>query len=485
MMLFVAIRISLCFAVSKSVLYDGLMKDGDAKSIIKEFKKNPDMSRMRIGKDKDSLVMRAIKYDRPEEIIRLLLKADVKLSMKNKYGQTALMYACEYSSDKNVLSLIIKKSGSKSAIRKKILQKDKKGTSALDRARKNPDSYVLETITSYLTEDDLNKASASAVVLTEDDVPAAVDSVEPENVSAPEPVTVAPSVEVNTDEEKPAPDVKPDEPDIPDETAVAEVIAPAEEKGGAETGENIPPAEENPVDKYKKTYLYDYLPPDVLPDVEDSSADFEKLAEIKNPDAKDKNGRTALMKAVQSGNGWEIRSLIKSGADVNISDKDGWTALMYAVRYQNNLDTVNILLKNGANIRTANKYGYTALQLASSYGSNPDVLKKLLSVYPSGTNEIFRAFILSLSSSPENLIAQFAKVEAFIDFGVPLNRFYEGKTPLMYAAEFGSSTKIIKLLLDNGAVPAIRSAEGKTAFEYAQFNTQLDHDEIYWSLNAR
>ena len=156
-MLFVAIRISLCFAVSKSVLYDGLMKDGDAKSIIKEFKKNPDMSRMRIGKDKDSLAMRAIKYDRPEEIIRLLLKADVKLSMKNKYGQTALMYACEYSSDKNVLSLIIKKSGSKSAIRKKILQKDKKGTSALDRARKNPDSYVLETITSYLTEDDLNK----------------------------------------------------------------------------------------------------------------------------------------------------------------------------------------------------------------------------------------------------------------------------------------------------------------------------------------
>ena len=72
LMLFVAIRISLCFAVSKSVLYDGLMKDGDAKSIIKEFKKNPDMSRMRIGKDKDSLVMRAIKYDRPEEIIRLL-----------------------------------------------------------------------------------------------------------------------------------------------------------------------------------------------------------------------------------------------------------------------------------------------------------------------------------------------------------------------------------------------------------------------------
>ena len=84
-----------------------------------------------------------------------------------------------------------------------------------------------------------------------------------------------------------------------------------------------------------------------------------------------------------------------------------------------------------------------------------------------------------------SFFAQFAKIEAFIDFGVPLNRFYEGKTPLMYAAEFSSSTKIIKLLLDNGAVPAIRSAEGKTAFEYAQLNTQLEHDETYWSLNSR
>jgi len=225
--------------------------------------------------------------------------------------------------------------------------------------------------------------------------------------------------------------------------------------------------------------------PETLPAAEDSSAEPEKLAEIKNPDKRDKNGRTALMKAVKSGNDWEIRSLLKSGADVNISDSDGWTALMYAVRYQNSLDTVNILLKNGADIQSVNKYGYSALQLAASYSSNPDVLKKLLSLYPSGTNEIFRAFVLSLSSSPENLVAQFAKIEAFIDFGVPLNRFYEGKTPLMYAAEFSSSTKIIKLLLDNGAVPAIRSAEGKTAFEYAKLNTQLEHDETYWSLNSR
>lgn len=483
-MLFLAIRISFCFAVSKSVLYDELMKDGDAKTIIKEFKKNPDMNRIRIGDDKDSLIMRAIKYDRPEEIIRLLLKADVKLSSKNKYGQTALMYACEYSSDRGVLELILKKSGSKSAVRKKILKADKRGLSALDRARKNPDSSVSDLITSYLTEDDLNKASAPTVILSEDGVQSVTHSEEPESVSnAAEPAEL-PAEEVAAEEKNvPAPDVKPEEPEVTETAAVTEQTDT--EESGAEIPENIPPAEENSVDKYKKTYLYDYMLPETLPAAEDSSAEPEKLAEIKNPDKRDKNGRTALMKAVKSGNDWEIRSLLKSGADVNISDSDGWTALMYAVRYQNSLDTVNILLKNGANIQSVNKYGYSALQLAASYSSNPDVLKKLLSLYPSGTNEIFRAFVLSLSSSPENLAAQFAKIEAFIDFGVPLNRFYEGKTPLMYAAEFSSSTKILKLLLDNGAVPAIRSAEGKTAFEYAKLNTQLEHDETYWSLNSR
>lgn len=483
-MLFLAIRISFCFAVSKSVLYDELMKDGDAKTIIKEFKKNPDMNRIRIGDDKDSLIMRAIKYDRPEEIIRLLLKADVKLSSKNKYGQTALMYACEYSSDRGVLELILKKSGSKSAVRKKILKADKRGLSVLDRARKNPDSSVSDLITSYLTEDDLNKASAPTVILSEDGVQSVTHSEEPESVSnAAEPAEL-PAEEVASEEKNvPVSDVKPEEPEVTETAAVTEQNGT--EESGAEIPENIPPAEENSVDKYKKTYLYDYMLPETLPAAEDSSAEPEKLAEIKNPDKRDKNGRTALMKAVKSGNDWEIRSLLKSGADVNISDSDGWTALMYAVRYQNSLDTVNILLKNGADIQSVNKYGYSALQLAASYSSNPDVLKKLLSLYPSGTNEIFRAFVLSLSSSPENLAAQFAKIEAFIDFGVPLNRFYEGKTPLMYAAEFSSSTKIIKLLLDNGAVPAIRSAEGKTAFEYAKLNTQLEHDETYWSLNSR
>ena len=74
-------------------------------------------------------------------------------------------------------------------------------------------------------------------------------------------------------------------------------------------------------------------------------------------------------------------------------------------------------------------------------------------------------------------------LQIFMDESVPLNVLYEGKTPLMYAAAFGISTKIIQILLDNQANPTLRSTEGKTAFDYAKENKNLRHDDIYWSLN--
>ena len=54
----------------------------------------------------------------------------------------------------------------------------------------------------------------------------------------------------------------------------------------------------------------------------------------------------------------------------------------------------------------------------------------------------------------------------------------------MLAAEYSSSTQILKILIDNGALPSIRDASGKTAFYYASMNTSLEHDDIYWSLNG-
>ena len=72
-----------------------------------------------------------------------------------------------------------------------------------------------------------------------------------------------------------------------------------------------------------------------------------------------------------------------------------------------------------------------------------------------------------------------------MDKAVPLNVLYEGKTPLMYAAQYGNSTKVIQMLLDNQAAVTLKSTEGKTAFDYANNNKNLTHDESFWALNKR
>ena len=242
--------------------------------------------------------------------------------------------------------------------------------------------------------------------------------------------------------------------------------------------------QKKPAEKNRKVYLSDYMVYDIetIDDVTDDD-DNNKL--IEKPDVRDAAGRTLLMNAAKSGNVKEIKLLLKSGADVNLKDNDGWTALMYAVRYSENLECTESLLDAQADISAKNKYGSTALVLAACYNENPLILSKLLSKYKSADKEVLRSLVFLLSEQNISESQQLAKLKYFIDKAVPLNVLYEGKTPLMYAAKFGNSTKIIKTLIDNQASPLLRSTEGKTAFDYAVENNNLAHDETYWALNVR
>ena len=90
-----------------------------------------------------------------------------------------------------------------------------------------------------------------------------------------------------------------------------------------------------------------------------------------------------------------------------------------------------------------------------------------------------------LSENHTSEFVQISKIQLFLDMAIPVNAFYEGKTPLMYAAQFSNSTNVIRLLLENNAVVGIRSSEGKIAFDYAKENKNLKHDTIYWALNKK
>ena len=234
----------------------------------------------------------------------------------------------------------------------------------------------------------------------------------------------------------------------------------------------------------RKEYLSDYIVYDIdTPD--DSVSEEDTYYRIENPDERDAGGRTLLMRAAKSGNEWELRQLLSSGADVNLKDNDGWTALMYAVRYSEGLECVQELLEAGAQITVKNNYGSSALALAACYNGNPQILTKLLEHYKSSDKEVLRALVFLLSEQNISERQQLTKLQIFMDKAVPLNVLYEGKTPLMYAAQYGNSTKVIQLLLDNQAAVTLKSTEGKTAFDYANNNKNLTHDESFWALNKR
>ena len=76
--------------------------------------------------------------------------------------------------------------------------------------------------------------------------------------------------------------------------------------------------------------------------------------------------RTALMFAAQTNAIDSLKVLLDAGADVNIRDKDGNTALILGVKHA---DILAMLLAHGAMINVQNKSGVTALWYAAYYGT--------------------------------------------------------------------------------------------------------------------
>ena len=100
---------------------------------------------------------------------------------------------------------------------------------------------------------------------------------------------------------------------------------------------------------------------------------------------KDENGLTALHKSAIEGNNKLAKYLLDKGANLDLQDNDGWTALHYSIYKDPNpkVDTtgqfkvfVNLILK-GANVNIQNKDGYTPLMFASMK-KNLKVVKSLL-----------------------------------------------------------------------------------------------------------
>ena len=76
---------------------------------------------------------------------------------------------------------------------------------------------------------------------------------------------------------------------------------------------------------------------------------------------------TALMWAASTGHDDMVSSLIKSGADIHIKDKDGLTALLLAVKAGHE-SVISLLVDSGADINQLDNDGWTALIMAARFG---------------------------------------------------------------------------------------------------------------------
>lgn len=145
--------------------------------------------------------------------------------------------------------------------------------------------------------------------------------------------------------------------------------------------------------------------------------------------------------AARAGDISEIQRGISQDIDVNATDDQGLTALMYAA-YNGHQAIIQLLLTNGADINQANELNRTALMMAAS-GKYPEAVQLL--------------------------------IDAGAD--VRVRDGAEGWTALMVAAAEGN-TQVVQILLDSGANVSAKDVDDETALMFAQNSGHTETAEL-------
>ena len=147
-------------------------------------------------------------------------------------------------------------------------------------------------------------------------------------------------------------------------------------------------------------------------------------------------GATALIEATCNGLKEVAEVLLEGGADVNVKSKTGDTALIIA-SYCGHKEVAEVLLEGGADMNHKDKYGNTAL-LWAAYKGSKDIVQMLL--------------------------------EKRADVNIKDD---DGYTALMWASKAGYK-EIVQLLLENGADVNAQENNGWTALMCASYCERKD-----------
>lgn len=132
---------SSAFSYSKKDLYNAVRALNES-HVSKILKVSPELSKLKFDADGNSILMIAIQYGCNDKIIDHILRAGCSPDLKNKNGQTAIMFACNYGTSKKTLKRLIEFNvfTSKGKINR-ILLKDKLDKNAFDYCADNKNLY--------------------------------------------------------------------------------------------------------------------------------------------------------------------------------------------------------------------------------------------------------------------------------------------------------------------------------------------------------
>ncbi len=484
-------------------------------SIKHAIQKNSSFYAYTRGSDKENLLMAALKADRDAGVIRLLLDAGVSASAHTRSKKTALMYACQYSSDIKAIKTVLSY-GAPLPIQKKlrILKKDKDGKTCFDYAKKNEKSdeilalllkYAQEPLPQVSENPQENSAINEEAFVAENEVQK--DNTSVENPHAEIEDSFVNEIQAKKDEpvandnaslqkeetiinQENLPEPKEDSvlakkqqsPSIPKEVTVLSV----ETKTPKKAVEIALPADEVPVTEKTVSKIVEQKSDAI-------NAQPAPVAVVKVPEPpKNKVSKTevsqesiylydyapkdSLQNAIPDSL-VNMRSIShKFIPDSNSSDDNGRTPLMLAAK-NGDIELIENLLYSGAQIESRDSDGWTALMYAVRFQGNLDVVKTLLlygASYKTKNAYGFSPLLLAtgFSSNPEI-------VSLLLDYYAPTSE--EARYAFIYAVSNSVSPSVLNVFFNKG-VPVNVPYDGKTALMYAAESCS-DTKTISWLLS--
>ena len=239
---------------------------------------------------------------------------------------------------------------------------------------------------------------------------------------------------------------------------------------------------------------------------QNKTAEVEELLK-KGLEAKNKDGKTALLLACEQGNFEKAKELVAKGADINARDNNGRTPLMIACE-KGQSDMVIYLLANGADISVIINSSVLTPQFLKQH---PELVKYAVDGGIKGDIAPHSTLTLTPDTlSPESardFLANGGKINDFNDSGQsclmmaavkddPQCMQYllekgadvnlqnpAGQTALMTAVDAGC-TMATKFLLEHKANPNLQDKEGRTALIYAADKNRTDAAKLLVEFKA-